>query len=150
MSDNKQVLKDTVGFWIATRLNGGSASMNDPMGPMDRDLLKVMDEKLYERVKIAARDPYADGMNRVATTPEPEGQKFPVGSRVKISSNLGSSMAHFSGAGEIATVEYTYAHAFGGDNVSSYSLNIDGRGSSAWYRESQLAAYKDKEPGHDR
>lgn len=140
-----ETYKNTVSFWIATRLNGGSASMNDPMGPMDRELLKVMDQRLYERVKIAARDPYAEGMNQVATTPEPEGQKYPVGSRVQIASDLGPSMEHFPGAGKFATVEYTYAHAYGGSSVQSYSLNIDGEGSSAWYQESQLTLTQKEE-----
>ena len=145
MDDAKGVYSNTIGFWIATRLNGGSASMNAPMGPMDKDLLSVLDSRLYDRVKIAARNPHAEGVNIVATTPEPKGQKFPVGSRVKIADDLGPAMRHFSGAGKLATVEYTYGHAFSGGDVQQYSLDVDGIGSVAWYYESQLSTHHSEE-----
>ena len=83
-------------------------------------------------------------MHRVKTTPEPEGQKFPIGARVKIAEKLGPSMLHFP-SGCNATVEHTYAHAYGGDGIKSYSLNIDGLGSVAWYDESQLTLIETKE-----
>ena len=82
-------------------------------------------------------------MERMKSKPEPEGQKFPVGTRVRIADDLGKSMAHFP-SGMNATVEYTYAHAYGGDDVKSYSLIIDGRGSSAWYCEHQLTEITDE------
>jgi hypothetical protein len=82
---------------------------------------------------------YAAGMARVRETPDPKGQKFPTGSRVHIAKDLGPTMSHFESDVD-ATVQYVYAHAFGGDNVTSYSLNIDGYGSVAWYYENQLTA----------
>jgi hypothetical protein len=83
---------------------------------------------------------YDMSMLRVKTTPEPDGQKFPVGSRVKVADDLGPHMRHFPGAGKLATVHHTYAHAYGGSNVKSYCLEIDSVGSSAWYEEGQLSA----------
>lgn len=80
---------------------------------------------------------HSNGQHRVRTTKVPKGQKFPIGARVKIAKNLGSSMRHFpSGVG--ATVRYTYAHAYGGDDVKSYCLDVDGHGEISWYHEHQL------------
>jgi hypothetical protein len=88
---------------------------------------------------IAAMGIYAAGLARVASSSEPKGQKFPNGSRVRIADDLGSSMRHFtSGVG--ATVCYTYAHAYGGRDVKSYCLDVDGRGRVSWYYEHQLTA----------
>lgn len=84
-----------------------------------------------------AQEFHARGMDKVATTPEPKGQKFPCGSRVRIADDLGEGMSHFTG-GVNATVQYTYAHAYGGNDVKSYSLDIDGKGSVSWYHEHQL------------
>jgi hypothetical protein len=92
--------------------------------------------KPYNERNQQALDYYRQGLDKVKNTPEPEGQKFHVGARVHITSDLGIAMEHFT-SGVDATVEYVYAHAFGGDNVKSYSLNING-GSSAWYQECQL------------
>ena len=80
---------------------------------------------------------YEQGLENVKSLPEPDGQKFPVGSRVYIQKDLGSAMSHFR-SGCWATVEYTYAHAYGGNDINSYSLIIDDHGSSAWYEEYQL------------
>lgn len=74
---------------------------------------------------------HAAGLHRVKTTPPPAGQKYPPGTRVRIADPY---MIHFINA----TVEYTYAHAYGGDDVKSYSLHIDGHGSTSWYQEGQL------------
>jgi len=82
---------------------------------------------------------YNQGLENVNHDPEPKGQKFAVGSRVHIADDLGSTMRHFK-SGCDATVEYTYAHAYGGSDVKSYSLIIDNHGSSAWYNEWQLTA----------
>lgn len=82
---------------------------------------------------------YAAGLERVKSTPEPAGQKFHCGSRVHIDSDLGFCMSHFPSDCD-ATVEYVYAHAYGGDNIISYSLNVDGHGSTAWYYEDQLTS----------
>lgn len=70
---------------------------------------------------------HARGMGKVATTPEPKGQKFPNGSRVRIADDLGDGMSHFT-SGVNATVVHTYAHAYGGRDVKSYCLNVDGEG----------------------
>ena len=80
---------------------------------------------------------HAESLRRVASTPKPVGQKFPVGSRVFITNDMPQNMSHFQ-SGKMATVLHTYAHAFGGDDVKSYSLDIDGYGHSAWYKECQL------------
>lgn len=83
---------------------------------------------------------YQAALRRVAETPAPIGQKFAPGTRVKIIEDLGPHMRHFP-AGKLATVKYTYAHAYGRTDARSlqqYSLDIDGIGSSSWYDESQL------------
>lgn len=76
---------------------------------------------------------YERGLDRVRSTPEPEGQKFPCGSRVKITEGRGALTGGREGA-----VLYTYAHAYGGSDVKSYSLDVDGYGAISWYDESQL------------
>lgn len=86
---------------------------------------------------------YPACMERLESQPEPEGQKFPVGTHVRITDDLGRGMKHFP-SGCNATVEYTYAHAFDGDNVNAYSLNVDNYGSLAWYFESQLTEITDE------
>ena len=91
----------------------------------------------YTTRRADAAAMYQQGLENVKNNPEPEGQKFPVGSRVKINKDLGASMSHFK-SDVTATVEYTYAHAYGGHDVKSYSLYIDDHGSVAWYREDQL------------
>jgi hypothetical protein len=93
----------------------------------------------YSEWESIANSTYAQGLANVKNNPEPIGQKFPVGSRVKISNKLGLGMGYFP-AGRLATVEYTYAHAYGGGNNKDYSLIVDGIGSVAWYGESQLEA----------
>ena len=91
------------------------------------------DETYAER----AKGYYKQGLANVANNPMPEGQKFPVGARVRIVKDLGEYMPHFP-SDSLATVEYTYAHAYGGKDVKSYSLIVDGIGSVAWYYEHQL------------
>ncbi len=93
----------------------------------------------YERRRADAMACYRSALDRVASEPEPDGQKFPCGSRVRIAEDLGPSMRHFESGGN-ATVEYVYAHAYGCGDVKSYSLDVDGVGSVAWYREHQLTA----------
>lgn len=93
----------------------------------------------YETRLGQAKAYYQAGLEKVKTTPEPAGQKFAKGTRVQIVEDLGIGMSHFpSGVGAI--VAYTYAHAYGGDNIDSYSLIVDDYGSSAWYKEWQLTA----------
>ena len=79
----------------------------------------------------------AAALVRVASTPPPDGQRYPPGARVRIADDLGSFMSHFP-CGVDATVRYTYAHAFGGDAVKRYALDVDGYGATAWYDEDQL------------
>ena len=81
---------------------------------------------------------HQQGLENVKQEAEPKGQKYPCGSRVRIADDLGESMSHFY-SGKDATVEYVYAHAYGGDDVTSYSLDIDGIGSVSWYEEHQLS-----------
>jgi len=78
-------------------------------------------------------------MENLKHTPAPAGQKFAVGQRVRIAKDLGPSMSHFTADCE-ATVKYTYAHAFGGNDIKSYSLIFDDGSTSAWYEEHQLSA----------
>ena len=105
-----------------------------------------MSEIPYEERLAQAKGIYASGLRKVKETPAPPGQKFPCGSFVKIAEDLGESMSHFE-SGKIARVEYTYAHAYWGDDVKSYSLNVrygPGKWSTvAWYYESQLTAVTD-------
>jgi hypothetical protein len=91
----------------------------------------------YTEREKQAKAYYALGLERVKNSPEPEGQKFPCGSRVRVSNTLAPNKSHFH-AGVNATVEYTYAHAYGGSNTKDYKLNIDGIGSVAWYQEEEL------------
>ena len=98
-----------------------------------------MERMSWEERKALAENIYRQGLLNVKNNPEPDGQKFPVGSRVRIASDLGSWMRHFP-AGKDATVGYTHAHAYGGNDIKSYSLIVDGHGSVAWYDESQLTA----------
>jgi len=91
----------------------------------------------YEERLADANAIYQQGMERVKNTPPPDGQKFAPGTRVHIAKDLGPMMQHFKGDVD-ATVLYTYAHAYGGDDVESYSLGVDGYGTVAWYKEWQL------------
>jgi len=127
---------DTLSCWIATRINGSSASMACD-GNISMPLLKELDEKIMPLVEKAKKNPYQEGLNRVKTTPQPKEQKFPIGARVRIADDLGQSMSHFK-KGVNSTVEYTYKHAFDSGDAKTYSLNIDGYGSVAWYKEHQL------------
>lgn len=81
----------------------------------------------------------AAGDRRVANDPPPAGQKFLPGTRVRIADDLGPTMRHFP-SGRMATVHHTYAHAFGGDDIKSYCLDVDGFGRTSWYDEDQLTA----------
>lgn len=95
----------------------------------------------HEQRFAAASARYQAALRRVAETPPPAGQKFAPGARVKIAYDLGNHMSHFP-AGRLATVKYTYAHAYGKTDARSlqqYSLDIDGIGYVAWYDEDQLS-----------
>ena len=82
---------------------------------------------------------YMQGISNVENNKEPKGQKFPRGSRVRIVDDLGGHMSHFP-SGCDATVMYTYAHAYGGNDVTRYCLSLDGIGEVSWYEEWQLTA----------
>lgn len=69
-------------------------------------------------------------------------QKFKKNTVVRIAKDLGTSMPHFTN-NCLAIVEYTYAEKYGGDDNKSYSLHIEGEGSSAWYYENQLTYVDD-------
>ncbi len=90
--------------------------------------------KYQDRLQYA-QGVYAAGVEKVRYTPQPKGQKFPVGSLVRIKGGAWR-------VGLRAKVEFTYAHAFWGDNVRDYSLLVevkDGKWSScAWFDESIL------------
>ena len=105
----------------------------------------------YKQRNAEAKSVYEQGKKRAKEGGTPEGQKFPIGSRVHICKDLGQFMSHFTSDCD-ATVEYTYEQAYG--NMSddperhskTYSLIIDGHGSSAWYEEWQLTAIKKETP----
>ena len=101
-----------------------------------------MKTNAYEERHAQAHGIYAAGLERVKKSPPPKGQKYPPGTRVRIADDLGSTMEHFE-SGKNATVQYTYAHAFGGEDVKSYCLDIDGSGEASWYYESQLTPIAD-------
>ena len=92
----------------------------------------------YEQRFAEASAYYATALRRVATDPAPDGQKYAVGTRVRIADDLGPCMSHFP-SGMMATVMYTYAHAYGGTDVTSYCLDVDGHGEISWYYEYQLS-----------
>ena len=69
-------------------------------------------------------------------------QKFKRGSRVRIRDKMPDYMSHFDCDCE-AIVVYTYAQAYGGDDIDSYSLLLlkeDGEPYNlvCWYEEYQL------------
>lgn len=103
--------------------------------------------KPYEERLADAQGEYARGLRNVKNDPTPEGQKFPVGAFVKVAKDLGPTMSHFTND-VYAKIEYTYAHAYGGSNIDSYSLILqydEGNwSSSAWYHEHQLTLVTDK------
>ncbi len=68
-------------------------------------------------------------------------QKFHKGDVVRIAKDLGSSMSHFPGAGQLAVVVGSYNDKYprmGSSNYTDYILDIPGRGETSWYHESQL------------
>jgi len=91
-----------------------------------------------------AKSYIANCLERMESQPEPEGQKFPRGTRVRIADDLGETMSHFP-SGLNATVKYTSAHAFGSKHIDSYCLDIDDYGEVSWYYEHQLTEITDGE-----
>ena len=86
-----------------------------------------------------AQSYYEQSRQRVKETQPPACQKFMPGTRVRIADDLGPGMRHFP-AGKTGTVLYTYAHAYGGNNVRSYCIDIDEIGEVSWYYAEQLSA----------
>jgi len=82
---------------------------------------------------------YQCGQEAVKTHPVPAGQKYPPGTRVRITTP-GERMVLPSLSGRTATVLYTDAHAYGGDDVKSYCLDVDDFGRVAWFKETELEA----------
>jgi hypothetical protein len=79
---------------------------------------------------------HAEGMRRVNSTPEPEGQKYPIGTRVTV-----RGKPNIARNGTKGTVLFTYAHAFpqvNATNVVDYAVDVDEHGYVAWWHESQL------------
>jgi hypothetical protein len=102
--------------------------------------------RTYAQRLSEAKGIYEAGLERVSTTPEPNGQKFRKGTFVDIAEDLGCCMQHFHN-GIPARVEYTYAHAYWGNDINSYSLLVRGESghwrSVAWYDEQQLTEIKE-------
>lgn len=107
--------------------------------------------KPYAERLADAKAIHKAGLERVATLPPPEGQKFLPGAFVWIAKDLGGSMSHFQ-KDRPARVQYTYAHAYPWGTEErqqkEYSLLVrydDGSWSSvAWYYESQLTEITDQ------
>jgi hypothetical protein len=91
----------------------------------------------------AAKHYYQEAMKRVINTLPPINQKFRMGDFVI------SLFVHKPG--HVGRVQYTYAHAYGGENVSEYSLLIRDENGKwapvAWFDEKSLIKiqYKDLE-----
>jgi len=96
----------------------------------------------YETRVADAMGIFTEGRRRLKAMAEPDGQKFHIGQRVHIAKDLGETMIYFNSDVD-ATVVGVYSHMYGGDDVESYSLNIDGIGESAWYQEWQLTAIEE-------
>lgn len=106
----------------------------------------------YEQRYAEASAHYQAAMRRVAETSPPVGQKFLPDTRVYIDDDLGPRMSHFP-AGKLATVKYTYEHAYGSPSAygeHQYHLDVDGVGEVAWYNESQLSAVLTTTSSSDR
>ena len=56
---------------------------------------------------------------------------------MRIADYLGPHMGHFP-SGRNATILYSFAQKYGGEDVCSYCLDIDGKGVVSWYQEHQL------------
>lgn len=64
-------------------------------------------------------------------------QKFRMGDLVQVADDLGPMMSHFT-SGRRAIVMGSYNDKYGGGNIESYSLWLEGRGECSWYYEWQL------------
>lgn len=91
----------------------------------------------YQQRHAEAKSIHQAGLERVRATPAPPEQKFAIGTRVHIAADLGPYMSHFPND-RLATVLYTYKHAYQSGNAKDYCLDVDGIGSVSWYHEDQL------------
>lgn len=64
------------------------------------------------------------------------------GDKVRIAKALPECMAHFPGAGTVATVNYAYNERYGGDNSLDYSLTVGSHGAVSWYPRGLLTLVK--------
>lgn len=64
-------------------------------------------------------------------------QKFHKGDWVRVATELGPHMSHFTADCE-AIVIGSYADQYGGNDHESYTLHINGRGECSWYYGNQL------------
>jgi len=64
-------------------------------------------------------------------------QKFNKGDKVKVADDLGPHMSHFQGGME-AIVIGSYKDKYGGSDIHSYTIHIQGRGEISWYHEHQM------------
>lgn len=65
-------------------------------------------------------------------------QKFYRYDLVRVADDLGKTMSHFPGAGELAVVEGSYADLCHGSDRKSFGLMFEKHGGVSWYNESQL------------
>lgn len=104
--------------------------------------------KPYSERFAEANAIYTEAMKRVKEIPPPKGQKFAPGTIIRIVKDLGGTMSHFK-ADTFAKVLHTYAHAYGGNDIKSYSLLVryDPHNwvSTSWYKECQLIEVKEQE-----
>ena len=91
----------------------------------------------YKERLREAKSIYKQGLKNVKNNPVPKEQKYLPGERVRIKYNLDGAMSHFPG-GRLATVKYTYAQAYWGNDVKSYCLDVDDIGEVSWYLENQI------------
>ena len=96
-------------------------------------MIKEFIDMEYENRLAQAKEYHAQGLNRVATTPAPSNQKYPIGTRVRINRKA----RHFFN-NKKASILYTYAHAYGGNDTKNYCIDIDGFGQVSWYGEDEL------------
>lgn len=73
-------------------------------------------------------------------------QKFIKGDLVRVAKDLGQTMSHFVADCD-AIVMGSYADQFGGNDTSSYTLHLKGKGRSSWYKEHQLTLIKQNQLG---
>lgn len=84
----------------------------------------------YEKRLAQAKAYSAWGEENVKNGTFKTKQKYPKGARVQTT--------HTWAGCTTGTIIGTYAQLYGGDNIDSYSLDIDGRGKCSWFPEASL------------